>query len=60
MEKIITKLEALSVPSLKDMATKLMVDTRPEADVVMSALLDVLMLKTSEADFVSFCEMLEA
>jgi hypothetical protein len=59
MEKIIAKLEALSLSSLKDMASKLMVDTRPEAGVVMSAVLDVMMMKMAEDEFVAFCAELE-
>lgn len=59
-QKITAKVSRLSVAALKDMAKKLMVDTRDEAGIVLSAVLDTLMAKMPEDKFVSFCEEMEA
>lgn len=59
-QKITAKVSGLKVAMLKDMAKKLIVDTRAEADIVLSATLDALMGKLPEDEFVAFCEELEA
>lgn len=58
-EKMAKRIAAQSTASLKEMAAKLYVDMRDEASIVLSAVLDALMLRLPEAEFVSFCEALE-
>jgi hypothetical protein len=59
-QKLTAKVSSLNVAMLKDMAKKLIADTRAEADIVLSATLDALMNKMPEDQFVAFCEELEA
>jgi len=59
-QKIEAKVSALSIATLKDMAKQLIADTRAEADIVLSATLDALMVKMPEEAFVTFCGELEA
>lgn len=60
MEAINAKIATLSVEMLKDMAHKLFNDTREEADVVLSAVLDRLMVIMPEDAFVALCMEIEA
>lgn len=55
-QKINTKVDALSTPTLKDMAGKLMASDRDGSEIVLSAVLDALMGRLPEAEFVTFCE----
>lgn len=57
--KLTAKIEAQTTASLKDMAAKLYGDMRDGADMVFSAVLDVLMIRLPEEQFVAFCEKLE-
>ncbi len=59
-QKFTAKVSGLSVSMLKEIAIKMMADTRAEADMVLSAALDALMAKLPEAEFVAFCEEMEA
>lgn len=59
-QKLTAKVQALKVATLKEMAKHLVVDARAEADIVLSATLDALMAKMPEAQFVAFCDELEA
>lgn len=59
-QKITAKVSGLNVATLKDMAKKLIADTRAEADIVLSATLDALMAKLPEDQFVAFCDELES
>jgi hypothetical protein len=59
MDKINAKVSKLSTEALKDMAAKLYVDNRDEAQIVFSAVLDALMGRLPEADFVAFCASVE-
>lgn len=58
-EKLNAKVSALSTESLIDMAAKLVKDTREGTEIVLSAVLDALMGRLPEADFVKLCEGLE-
>lgn len=60
MDKIVAKVTAQKTDTLKEMAASLYVDMREGADIVLSAVLDALMARMPEADFVAFCEKLEA
>ncbi len=57
-QKIDAKIAKLSVPALKDMAAKLMVDQRDGSEIVLSAVMASLMRRMPETDFVAFCEAL--
>jgi hypothetical protein len=57
--KLQSKIEAQSTDTLKDMAMKLMADMRDGAEIVLSAVLDVLMVRLPEDQFVALCEKLE-
>ena len=57
--KLQSKIEAQSTDALKDMATKLYADMRDGAEIVLSAVLDVLMVRMPEDQFVALCEKLE-
>lgn len=59
-QKFTAKVSSLSIPMLKEVANKMMADTRAEADMVLSAALDALMAKLPEAEFVAFCEEMES
>ena len=59
-QKLTAKVSNLKVAMLKDMAKKLVADTRSESDIVLSATLDALMVKMPEDQFVAFCQELEA
>jgi DNA-directed RNA polymerase specialized sigma24 family protein len=58
MEKITAKITGLTTEMLKDMAARLTDDFRDGADLVQSAVLDALMSRLPEAEFVAFCEAL--
>jgi hypothetical protein len=58
-EKLNAKVAALNTETLKDMAGKLMRDTREGTELVLSAVLDALMGRLPEAEFVALCEGLE-
>jgi hypothetical protein len=57
-QKINARVASLSVATLKDMAGKLMNDQRAGTEIVLSAVMDALMARMPEAEFVSFCEVL--
>jgi hypothetical protein len=59
-EKFAAKIQSQSVSSLKEMAKKLFADTREGADMVFSAVLDALMNRIPEDEFIAFCEEMEA
>jgi hypothetical protein len=59
-QKLTTKIASLSIATLKQTAKQLVADTRAEADIVLSATLDRLMVVLPETEFVAFCEELEA
>jgi len=59
-QKLTAKVSSLNVSMLKEIAIKMAADTRAEADIVLSATLDALMAKLPEAEFVAFCEEMEA
>jgi len=59
-QKFTAKVSSLNVPMLKEIALKMMAEPRAEADMVLSAALDALMAKLPEAEFVAFCEEMEA
>lgn len=58
-EKLNAKVAALNTEALKDMAGKLMRDTREGSEIVLSAVLDTLIGRLPEAEFVKLCEGLE-
>ena len=47
-----------TVEQLCDMAARLSADFRPEAGTVLDAVLEALMAKMPEADFIRFCAKL--
>lgn len=55
---ITARLASLSIEEIAIVIHGLMNDARAEADVVLSAALEVLESKMPEADFVRFCEKL--
>lgn len=59
-QKFTATIEAQNTSSLKEMAVKLFSDTRDGAELVFSAVLDVLMNRLPEDEFVAFCEEMEA
>jgi hypothetical protein len=59
MEKLVGKVEKQTTASLKDMAAQLVNDMRDGTDLVFSVVLDALMARLPEAEFVAFCEKLE-
>lgn len=58
MEKIIAKVQPLNVKTLKEMATKLNQDLSTEASIVLDAVMDALMGKMEENEFVAFADSL--
>lgn len=60
MEAINAKIAGLTIKTLKEMAIALFSDAREESGIVLSAVLDRLMAVMPEAEFVSFCEEVEA
>lgn len=58
MEAIISKIKNMSVESLKEMALKVNEDLSSEAGIVLGAILEVLIGKMNEDDFVAFAETL--
>ena len=58
-QKITSKIEARSTASLREMATALYSDVRDGSEIVLAAVLDALMTRMSDADFVAFCAVLE-
>ena len=57
-QKLTARISGLSITTLKDMAAKLMNDQRAGTEIVLSAVMDSLMGRLPEAEFVSFCEAL--
>lgn len=57
-QKISRKIAAQTTASLKEMAASLASDTRDGAGLVLSAVLDSLMVRMPDAEFVSFCDAL--
>lgn len=55
-QKLNAKIARLSVATLKDMAGKLVNDNRDGSEIVLSAVLDSLLGRMPEADYVVFCE----
>lgn len=60
MEKIIAKAAMAKTEEVKQMLQALASDLSKEATIVTGALLDVLVGRVSEDEFVAFCEVLEA
>lgn len=58
VEQIAAKVSAQSTKSLKEMAHALATDTRDGVDLVLSAVLDALMARLPEAEFISLCDAL--
>ena len=56
MNKLTSRIQTLSTEMLKDIAQKLNGDFRDGADEAQSAVLDELMARLPETDFVAFCE----
>jgi len=56
MDKIATKVSALPVNSLKEMAVMLFNDSREGSEIVLSAVLAELEAKMPETEFVAFCD----
>ncbi len=50
------KIAKLSTEALKDMVLKLHADMRDGAEIALSAVLDALMNRLPEDDFVAFCD----
>lgn len=59
-QKLTTKIDSQKTSALKEMAIALYTDMRDGADIVFSAVLDVLMARLPEEEFVDFCEKMEA
>ncbi len=59
MDKIITKIASQKTEALMEMAVMLYSDMRDEADIVLNAVLDALMARLPEAEFVDFCSKME-
>lgn len=57
--KLTAKIEAQPTAALQAMAKQLVSDMRDGTDLVLSKILDVLMNRLPEAEFVQFCEGLE-
>lgn len=55
-QQIEAKIAKLSTEALKDMAIKLYADVRDGAEIVLSAVLDALMARMPEDEFVTFCD----
>lgn len=58
MDKLTAKISTLTTEMLKDMAIRLNSDFRDGADLVQSAVMDALMARMPEAEFVQFCDAL--
>jgi hypothetical protein len=58
MNKLLAKIETLSTVDLKEMAIALADDFRDEADMVLTAIMNALMNRMAEADFVAFSDSL--
>lgn len=58
MEKIIAKLDKCSIETLKEMETALMDDHRDGTEIVMGAVMDALMDRMGEDEFVAFADNL--
>lgn len=58
MEKMIAKLQTVKTSQLKEMAVLLEKDLSREADIVSNAVLDVLIARLPEEEFVEFCDSL--
>lgn len=56
VEKMIAKANQLTVSQLKYSCVQMMASTTPESDIVLDVLLDVLMGRISEAEFVEFAD----
>lgn len=59
-QKMTSKIASRSTASLKEMAIVLFSDARAESGLVLSAVLDALMARLSESEFVAFCSKMEA
>lgn len=59
MNALTAKIEAQTTTALQDMAAKLYADMREGTDLVLSTILDVLMTRLPEGEFVALCEKLE-
>jgi hypothetical protein len=59
MNAIVSKVSAQKTETLMEMATALFNDMRDGADIVLSAVLDVLMARLPEDQFVAFCAKME-
>lgn len=59
-QKLTSKIASQKTEALKEMAAALYADMRDGADLVFSAVLDALMARLPEDDFVAFCEKMEA
>ena len=59
MEEIKSKAETLTIEQLKDGIVSLANDFQDGADIVFGVLLDVLMARVSESDFLEFCDDLD-
>ena len=57
-QKLTARVAGLSTAMLKDMAGKLLADQRDGSEIVLSEVLDALMGRLPEAEFVAFCEAL--
>ncbi len=53
------KIKSLSTQALKSAAAALIIDAREGSDLALSAVLDELLSRMDEAEFVSFCGSLE-
>jgi hypothetical protein len=58
-QKMEAKIASRSTASLKEMAVALYSDVRAESALVLSMVLDALMCRIPEAEFVSFCAKME-
>lgn len=58
MEKMIARLQTVKTSQLKEMAVLLNEDFSNEATIVSNAVLDVLMARLPEEEFVEFCDSL--
>jgi hypothetical protein len=58
MNQLTTRTASLSIPKLQEMAQLLINDFQEGADQVLSAVLQTLEAKMSEAEFVAFAEAL--
>lgn len=60
MNALIAKAQTSKTAQLKEMAITLAADLRDEATLVLEAVMNILEGRLPEAEFVSFCEEVEA